>query len=383
MSRRRSPAPIRLIILGLALVVLIVVVARSMSLAAVPDAPAITTPTLEPIATFDAQEVDRTIVPVTDEAGSNRETPADEWANAVLDAALPLIGQSPGGLAAWGSNTMRGSLRWDSELVLLGGDVLDIPDQIVIEIAVIDGSSTSAIAQASPDGGALRLTVNDTSGKSWLLSNASPLVALKALAIQAAEREITLRAAYVEVPRSAAEVVLLEADGGETLVETVTPIPTGGSVLPTATRLFDPALGDLIGKYLRPAITEVIGLDPSVRQAFMDRHSWTGILAASETEIRIGGRLIPIESATELNFYLLEEVDQSENVVRLFTAVFTAQGTTRFPDDQVFFQAHRLKEVLYWAASLAAEEDGQLVVAFDDNGSRQSVTIIGFRPFGN
>jgi hypothetical protein len=40
-----------------------------------------------------------------------------------------------------------------------------------------------------------------------------------------------------------------------------------------------------------------------------------------------------------------------------------------------------MEEIVYWIVIHAAERGGQMLVAYDDYGQRQAITIIGFRPF--
>ena len=140
-------------------------------------------------------------------------------------------------------------------------------------------------------------------------------------------------------------------------------------------------MGWVVAQKIDPVIDSVQDLESEITLAFMEQHPWTGLLTLSEGEIEVGGHPIAASTALELDFYTLELNDQSGSVTRFLTAVYTRDGTTRLPDDLIYFQGHRMEEIVYWMVVRAVEREGQLIVAYDDFGTRQGITVIGFLPF--
>jgi hypothetical protein len=331
-----------------------------------------------------------------DEAEAGPQTPADLWANAVLDYGMPLLAEislPPEELAWWYTTPDGGILRWDNAELTVNGLILEVPADYSIEIAISDPNQTNnlrIIGAAKPLNGALHLILSDLSEEheatEWLLSGASPGLAVESLAAQAEAREIRLTVAYAKTGTSTMQIVLLKAEIGPGGIEesqtpaqdiTASPPPTA-AITPTSIRPLDPFLGQVVAGKIDPGIDEAQAISPTITQRFKDRHPWAGILASSETGITINSRATSIEQAVDLTIYILKS-DSSNSVTRLFYVEYTQDATTRFPEDQILFQAHRMEEIIYWVVVRAAERGGQLIVTYDDFGQRQAITLIGFR----
>lgn len=328
-------------------------------------------------------------------------TPADEWANALLDIALPLLEQalpSGGGFAWWQGSDAGGMLMFVGERLLLGSLELHVDDQQVIGVLIPNHENPNQLdllASIEPERGVLVLSVVDDTppyGETrWLVSNAYPGIALTALAVQAERRGVALRAAFNRNPGGEAQLALV---GIAQLAPTPTfPIPSGtehptptASRTPTTTFTTTPTrepdvyLGRLIAEKIDPIIDAALFFDTNAVFDFAGRHPWTGILSWTETGAEIGGRPTAVCQATELTFYTLKANDPSGEV-RRFLRILYVDGATRFPDDQVYFQGQRMEEILFWLVRRAAEREGQLIVAYDDFGAKQAITIVGFRSF--
>jgi hypothetical protein len=330
----------------------------------------------------------------TDEDGGFA-TPADLWANAILDAVLPILEGNTApveALAWWYTTPQGGVLALEDGIVTIDRQQIDMPEDQNVEIAISDPALPNSLrltGEARLLDTALQLTLNDLimgqENSRWLLSGASPVLAIEALAAQASARDVSLTVAYAQSGPTM-QVVLLEAtrltnasqSGTETPgTGTITPTPV--ALTPTSIRAPEAYLGQIVASRINPGIDEAKGISPSLTQRFIDRHPWAGILATSENGITINNRSTSITRATELVVYLL--TDSSGDVTRLFSVEYTRDGTTRFPEDQLIFQAHRMEEILYWIIVRAAERDGQVIVAYDDFEDTQTITLIGFRKF--
>ncbi len=329
------------------------------------------------------------------------ESPADDWANALLDQGLPLLDQvtpPAEGLAWWQSREVRGELYLIANEVILNGQIVILDPQKALIVSVTDPFHSGQLLRlgtAEPTTGSLllRIAPNDASSfeQQWRLSSGDPKLALRALVAQALMREVALQAAYSGSGSSDTQLVLLgarfmrptatpatSATPGPTAIPTHTPTPT---ITPSPTRAPEAYMGWVVAQKIDPVIDSVQDLESEITLAFMEQHPWTGLLTLSEGEIEVGGHPIAASTALELDFYTLELNDQSGSVTRFLTAVYTRDGTTRLPDDLIYFQGHRMEEIVYWMVVRAVEREGQLIVAYDDFGTRQGITVIGFLPF--
>jgi hypothetical protein len=331
----------------------------------------------------------------TEEPYSEFETPADRWANAVLDYSLPLLSQNGtpvGGVAWWYTTVDGGILSWEGGQVKIDQHTLEVADNQSIEIAIsspANSGSLQSIGAARVFDTALQLSL-DIPGQTqessqWLLSGASPVLAMEALAIQASARHASLTVAY-DSAGSTMQIVLLKAtievavvDQTQMAVHTASSMPPTRVTTSTPTRAPEAFLGQVVANRIDPGIDEVEVISPALTQRFIARHPWAGILASSEAGVTINGRTTSIAQATNFTIYLLK--DDSGNVTRLFAVEYTQDSTTHFPDDQLLFQGHRMEEIVYWMVVRAAERGGQLIVAYDNFGVDQAITLIGFRIF--
>ncbi len=316
---------------------------------------------------------------------SSDHTPADAWAAALLNRLLMNIPS-----ANWEDQTVL-PLRLTGSALVLGEDPLTLDAERRLQLLVANAQTPSAaqeVGAISPEGGALVLSVSrldaSQSEASWRLSSGSARMALAALVDQALLQGIVLTASYQSgaVPQlifygamSADQVVATLPDPPRQAVQ---PTSTPALSSPTPTRVPEEYLGQVVAGKLAPIITAAIEYDPDMTRAFIERHPWTGVLDSTAEGIRVGGRLIPVMDARQMTFYAVAPGDLTGHAERFLTVIITAENTTRFPDDRIYFQGHRFEEILDWVIVVAAEKGGRLVVAYDDLGLRQAVTIIGF-----
>lgn len=333
--------------------------------------------------------------------GDSVTTPADEWANAVLDRLLMILAAEnpapPDGLAWWHNQEAQGELAYVSGELLLGERMLDMVDPISLLISTPDPGSPELLIRlgtVTAEQTVITLTaLGETPAQDadWVISNAHPLVALKALVLQAARRDRTLIAAYTSLSESALHFVLLDARLPQHPTATLTPLPPGyptptathtptPTITPTSTRQPDDFMGRLLADKIDPFIDTADRILPDAVLIATQRHPWAGLLTWSETGAQIAGRPLAVEQALELTFYALNTNDPEGSVTQLFYAIYV-DGTTRFPDDQVYFQGQRMQEILFWLVRHAAERGGQLLTTYDDFGARQSIIFIGFHRF--
>jgi hypothetical protein len=329
-----------------------------------------------------------------------RTAPADEWANALLDRALPSIRQirqPDDGLVWWLGSDLSGGLSLTGDAIELGEHIIDTAELSLIDILVPDSADPNRLEslstiQAVQGGITLTLVedkINHMNAMEWRLSNAIPSLPLESLINQASRRDIQLQAAYIAHPGHDAQLVLLGYDSlhpsptpyvsQETGTPQVsrTPVPTQTG---TPTRAPEPYMGRVIAEKIDPAIDIMSTFHPSAIYQFTEQHPWSGLLTWTETGPQINRRDIAIHEATELTFYTLTSDDPTGRTVTLLD-VYYVEGTTRFPADSIYFQGHRMDEILYWMVRHAAERGGQLYVAYDDFGIKQAITLVGFVPF--
>ncbi len=326
------------------------------------------------------------------------QTPADEWANLLLDRALPLLNQPAmpaEDLVWWQAHEARGALEFGQDAITLNGMPLEISPLQRIELFMADRAKPEHLVNLGsvvPNRGVLVLAISNPDAdttRRWILSNGSPALALRALIAQAAMRGVILHIAYAPSAGAGIELVILEAQtvdlSSPTVVASSTPGPS-----PTATRTPTPTitltptrppdayLGRVVAEKIDPVIDAVERLSPTTTLAFVERHPWAGLLASSEAGPQVAGRPVATDQAQEVNFYVLVDPGHQGTVERFLTAVYTPEGTTRLPDELIYFQGHRMSEILYWMTVRAAERGGYLIVAYDDFGARQAITVAGF-----
>ena len=327
-------------------------------------------------------------------------TPADAWANSLLDKVLTRL-QHPqeisDGFAWWQRSEASGKLGISDAILTLNLQPVDLSKQVSIDISVVrqeNPNQLEHIAYVAVEQGALALTVfslqPNVENEHWVLSNVEPSTALEALVIQAAARSAILRAAYVENPARAAEFVLIEATGIFTptasstgMMTDVTPsatyVPTSTFPAATATptRVPDIYLGRVITAAIDPVIDNAVLFLPTVVQDFANRHPRTGYLEWSKTGPQLSGQPLSVSQATDLTLYTLSP-SEPEGTVTGFLKIIYINNTTRLPEKQIYFPGQRMEEILLWLVTRADERDGRLHIAYDDFGTKQAITIIGF-----
>lgn len=323
-------------------------------------------------------------------------TPADGWANAVLDLVLPLIQQPPlptDGLTWWQGSGTSGVLALMGSQVTLGGQPADLSTVTAIEVVVPNQTNPNRldhVASIQLIDSTLSLSVASLEAPHttlyWRISNAQPALALEALINQARLRDLALNAALVQYPGGQAQLALA---GAYPLNVTPTPRPAtpapaaSPSVPPSATptRVPEPYLGTVLAAKIDPVIDSALLFSPQLTAKAIGDHPMAGFLTWTETGAQINGRPTAVIRASRLNFYVLDADDPTgSSVTRFLTAVYV-DNTTRLPDEQVYFQGQRMEEMLYWIVRHAAERGGQLLVVYDDFGATQALTVIGFQPF--
>ncbi|GAB4471078.1 MAG: hypothetical protein Kow00124_07860 [Anaerolineae bacterium] len=341
--------------------------------------------------------------PTPTELPPGLQTPADPWANTLLDLGLPLLeagrGMISDGLAWWEGSDVQGTLGYSQETVWLGAEALDFDQQQTVDILVpdsVDRGRLLLVGRATLENGVLALSVTppDPSipASHWRVSSAAPGIALKALALQAGQRDLTLTAAYTQNPGGYAQIVLVGVHPERTAETTpdaaamVTPVGTPSPSVtptlpptPTPTRIPEEYMGRVVAGKLDPVFLAIPDFDQRAVSSYLASHPWVGVLSWTENGARIGGRATAVSEASELNFYALTPDDPDGAVSRFLSITYTPD-VTRFPADQIYFQGQRMEEVLYWMVLDAASRGGQLLVAYDDFGSQQAITVIGFQP---
>lgn len=326
--------------------------------------------------------------------------PADTWSGAVLEHVLPTLAEpvtDGEGAAWWRSGTRSGELSISGSTLLLGGQPLPVDDVRLLDVLApnrADPDHLDRYGRIAWEGDALRLTAVDTQtgGEAhWLLSQGQPSEALAALVREARSRDSVLTAAYTETLEREASLVLLAAPRSD--APTRTPQPTSTALpwptrtptptsAPTPTRVPEEYMGQIIGEQLAPVIEAADSFAPEAVQTYGSRHPWTGLLTWTEAGPQIGGLPVVVADTQELGFYSLQAGDPGGTVERFLLVTYDGR-VTRFPEQQVIFMEHRMSEVLYWVVRDAAMQGGQLVVAFDDFGARQAITVLSFRPYNS
>ncbi len=324
-------------------------------------------------------------------------SPADPWANAVLDAALPALSASlpdASGLAWWQGSSAIGPLAVSGEVATLNGQPVGSSTLTSLTVLIPKNDNPNyltSIASMERQNGVLTLSVDSPENMQWVLSNATTDVALQALAAQAAQRDTILLAAYSEGMGVEAQLVLVsaedravvEAASATARASALTPSPSPQPTpvrTPTPTRTPEAYLGRVMAEKIDPVIDDAGSFDPTAIARYLDQHPWIGLLTWTESGAEIDGRKTALSLAEDITFYTLSPNDPSGSTRRFLQVTYDGE-VTRLPDDQILFQGQRLEEMLYWMVRRAAERGGQLIAAYDDFGSKQSVTIVAFRPF--
>jgi hypothetical protein len=320
-------------------------------------------------------------------------TPADAWANAVLDHlstlpySLPSIGS---GLAWWQSSVSVQMLGLQDNVAMSGDTPLALPIERDIAISspqVQNPDELQEIAGIHNKSGALILTTIEKDlpdgQRDWIIGNSDPLVAFRALAAQAAARNQILKIALSTDQDGPVQIVVTNIE--PYIVELVTP-STSPAVTstripsPTPTRIPEPAMGRMVASLLDPIVDTLPGIAATAIASYTIDHPWGGLLTWTETGARIGGKNIGIMEATDLTISSLKPDSNKGEPIILLSAQFNGD-VTHILEGQVYYQDRRMDEILYWVVVRAAQRGGQLNVTYDDFGSRQVVTILSLIPF--
>jgi hypothetical protein len=325
-------------------------------------------------------------------------TPADRWANVLLDRVLAKL-QQPGppgdGFAWWQGQEAIDLLTYPDEAVFFQGSRLSIGDRKAVVVYLVSPTDPNRLQQAASiqvDSSALVLSVTslqpDHADTQWILGGSPPDTALQALVIQAAARSTVLRVAYSPGDDRIGEIVLIGAQplSGpvQTPIGTASPGPAitlSPATSPTPTHAPEGDLGVMIEARLKPVFDVGLSFPPDVVTKYTASHAWNGSLMWDETGPLVDGRPVNVDQASELILQILTPNDPRGPVQPFLKADYTGV-VTRFPDEQIYFSGQRMNEVLYWIVLYGARRGGLLNVSYDDFGARQLITIIGFAPFG-
>lgn len=232
--------------------------------------------------------------------------------------------------------------------------------------------------------GVLVLTTRE--GPRRMVNGGAPSVAFRALMSAAAVERVHLEGAIVNETEASVEVVLVAHSSEESAQTTPTesghtPLPMLGVITPSP--MPDVNLARMVGEQTDTIIDAAPLFHPDAVMRFLESHSRTGALTWTEQGARVGGRPLNIANAETLTLYTLNPNDPSMTTVSFMELSYDEDSwQTALLGDGWFF-GHRLEETLYWMVRRAAERDGRLLVAYDDLGAQQAITVIGFRSFEN
>jgi hypothetical protein len=304
--------------------------------------------------------------------------PVEAWARELLPL---IVGHTAYQSAQFSPETL---IVHEAELYV-GSHPIALDGRITIRLLLPSDEapfSPIVVGALAEEGGVLVLTTSD--GPRRLVSGGSMADALRALMSAAAAERYRLEAAVAGETEASADLVMVAYSLGE-LAER-TPTPPGYTPLPmlgvtTPTPLPDINLERLVDEQTDSIIDAVPLFHPDAVMGFLENHPWTGTLTWSEQGPRVGGRLLRVAEADALTVYMLNPNDPSLAAVPVMALTYDEDSWTTTLSEGRWFYGHRLEEVLYWMVRRAAERGGQLLVAYDEPGARQAITVIGFRPF--
>lgn len=230
------------------------------------------------------------------------------------------------------------------------------------------------------------LVLTVSGGPRRVVSGGTTASALRELMSAASAERVRLEAAIVRETEISVELVTVAHSLDE--LAQMTPTPSGYTPLPmlgviTPSPFPDANLARLVGEQTNLIIDTAPLFHPDAVIRFLENHPWTGTLTWSEQGPRVGGQPLGVAEADTLTLYMLNPNDPSMTTVSVMELTYDEGSWRTSLSEDDWFYGHRLEEVLYWMVRRAAERDGQLLVAYDDPGALQAITVIGFRPFEN
>ena len=227
----------------------------------------------------------------------------------------------------------------------------------------------------------------DYTDRQWILSFQSNTIPLTALILEAEKTNLLLRVAYVEASSQLGQVAIVgyrNATDNNNPPEDEAVLTTNSSptmtIEPTPTRELDVFMGRLMAEEVDIVINASSEFTSNAIYEIAFGHPNSGPLTWTEFGAELNGEVMSVDDATELTFYSLIAGDIEGRTLRLFDTIFTGD-VTRLPDEAVYFQGHRMGEMLYWMVRHASDQGGQLIVLYDDFGNKQAITFIGFEFF--
>ena len=399
MNRSRSRANLSLSgLLAIALAALIFILVRGPRNLSPTVQPTRPPPTQSPAPTPIPQTESDPLAPIATARAEitttpDRPPPLIQWANDLLDTATPyLTDTDPSSITpyAWlHDDALWGPLAHSNNTISVGDQAINSNTRTLIEIFVPDPSSSGRllpIGHIERQASGLTLSVENggTNGQSLqsLFAEILPDDVLKTLVQTATSRNLSMVAAYWEVPGSEAALVLAGREvSTEQAALPATSIATSVPPTPTATLVYQPDIRQIIQSALAPPIDTPPSQRSELVDIFAENHIWTGVLAWEQNGPTVAGRPLNLDTADQLELFRLE-TDGSSLATRSFLQADRDGHWTLIRTEAAYrsFWGFRLDEITHWLILLAEENGGHLEVAYDSLGQFRALTIIRFRP---
>jgi hypothetical protein len=235
--------------------------------------------------------------------------------------------------------------------------------------------------------GALTLIAYDQNSpdnqRDWIIGKNDLAIPFHALAVQAAARNTIVRLALDTDDGIRTEIVIAGIDPYLVVESPPSADPQSTPILQqssTPTRIPEVAMGRMVADYLDPVLDGLPGIQDESVENYVRTHPFSGLLTWTENGPEIDGYGLSVELAELITLNSLVPGSTTGEQYTFLTAQYNG-SVTRILEVQIYYQEQRMEELVYWAIVRAAEHGGQLRVSYDDFGSRQAITIIGFQMF--